>query len=87
MAGIIKSRSEEFLPIDPDAPLPRCIKGKGACPPEDIGGIFGYYNFIAALSDPTHPEHDDYKEWIDGDFDPQLFDLDEINALLFEYCR
>jgi len=78
---------EKILPGDPAATLPCCIKGKGACPPEDVGGIPGYYGFIAALGDPTHPEHEEYKEWIGGDFDPQAFEVDEVNALLLEYCR
>ncbi|WP_295401597.1 plasmid pRiA4b ORF-3 family protein [uncultured Thiocystis sp.] len=78
---------EKILPFDPEAVLPRCIKGKGACPPEDVGGIWGYYGFLEALRDPQHPEHEDYKDWIGGDFDPDAFDLDEINAPLLEYFR
>ena len=78
---------EKILPFDPKAVLPKCIKGKGACPPEDVGGIWGYYGFLDALADPSHPEHEDYKEWIGCDFDPQSCDIEEINELLAEYCR
>ncbi|MBK1720295.1 plasmid pRiA4b ORF-3 family protein [Thiocystis violacea] len=78
---------EKVLPLDPDAVLPRCLKGKGACPPEDVGGIWGYYGFLEALADKNHPEHENYLEWIGGDFDPDSFDIDQVNALLFEYCR
>ena len=48
---------------------PRCTSGAGACPPEDVGGIFGFYNFLEAISDP---EHDDFLDWI-GPFDPEKF--------------
>lgn len=34
----------------------------GACPPEDCGGPWGYGNLLAALSDPTHEDHDDLSE-------------------------
>ena len=78
---------EKILPLDPDTALPLCIKAKGACPPEDVGGIWGYYNLLEALNDPDHPEHEDYKEWIGGDFDPDAYDIKEVNQLLFKYCR
>lgn len=61
---------------------PACIKGKRACPPEDIGGLWGYETFLEAIGDPHHEEHDSYLEWFGGDFDPEACDLDEINQSL-----
>jgi hypothetical protein len=78
---------EKILPFDREAVLPKCIKAKGACPPEDVGGIFGYSEFLDALSDPSHPEHEEYMEWVGGELDPQSCDIEDINALLYEYCR
>ena len=78
---------EKILPFDPKAILPNCVAGEGACPPEDVGGIWGYHEFLEALGDPKHPEHEEYMDWVDGEFDPQLCDIENINALLFEYCR
>ena len=78
---------EKILPFDPEAALPLCIKAKGACPPEDVGGIWGYYNFLEALNDPDHPEHDEYKEWIGYDFDPAAYDIKEVNEILSGYWR
>jgi hypothetical protein len=78
---------EKILPFDQKTRLPQCVKGKGACPPEDVGGIWGYYDFLEAIADPSHPEHEDFKEWVGGDFDAQAFDIDETNSLLSEYCR
>jgi hypothetical protein len=63
------------------------VKGKGACTPEDVGGIWGYAEFLKAIADPSHPEHEEFKEWVGGDFDPQLFDIEEVNGMLLEYCR
>ncbi|MBK5942076.1 plasmid pRiA4b ORF-3 family protein [Halochromatium roseum] len=74
---------EKILPFDQAQRLPQCLKGKGACPPEDVGGVWGYYAFLDALANPEHPEHDELKEWIGGDFDPDELDLDDINSRLF----
>ena len=73
---------EKLLPYDSKMTLPICIKGKRACPPEDVGGSWGYYEFLLAIGDPSHPEHEEYVEWIGGEFDPERFDIDDINAML-----
>jgi hypothetical protein len=54
---------------------PRCMAGKRACPPEDCGGVFGYQQFLRALADPHHDEHDDLLKWVGGWFDPEWCDL------------
>lgn len=63
---------------------PQCIKGKRACPPEDVGGIFGYETLLDALQDENHEEHKSYLQWLGGEFDPEAFDLVAINQ---ELCR
>ncbi len=78
---------EKVLPFDHDAVLPLCIKARGACPPEDIGGIWGYYNFLDALNNSNHPEHEEFREWVGVEFDSAAYDMDEVNQLLSEYCR
>jgi hypothetical protein len=77
---------EKILPFDPSTVLPVCLEGSRACPPEDVGGIPGYEMFQEAITDPSHPEYEDMLEWIGGDFDPEHFDLAEVNDLLREYC-
>jgi len=61
---------------------PVCIKGKRACPPEDIGGVWGYEVFLDAISNPDHPEHEEYLEWHGDEFDPEAFDIDQVNRSL-----
>ena len=43
------------------------LAGERACPPEDVGGIWGHEEFLDAIRDPDHPEHEDYTEWIGGE--------------------
>jgi len=62
--------------------LPQCIKGKRACPPEDVGGPWGYEGFLEAINDPHNDEHDSYLEWIGGEFDPEAFELEPVNQQL-----
>ena len=74
---VVLERAVSSLPIALNA---RLVAGEGACPPEDVGGIGGYYGFLEAIKDPKHPEHDDMLEWCGGAFDPDALDLDEINS-------
>jgi len=66
--------------------LPRCLEGERACPPEDCGGPGGYAEFLEAIGDPNHPEHDGYLEWVGDDFDPERFDLMSVNRILARYA-
>lgn len=61
-----------------EKPLTRVLAGKRACPPEDVGGIGGYYRFLEAIRNPKDPEHRDMLEW-GGRFDPDAFEIDEVN--------
>lgn len=70
---------EKILPPVEGTRYPLCLKGKRACPPEDVGGVWGYENFLEAIRDPAHDEHEEYLAWVGGEFDPEDFDLEEIN--------
>jgi hypothetical protein len=77
---------EKRLGPDPDERIPTCLAGKGACPPEDCGGPWGYADLKAALADPRHEHHEDMLEWLGldnaEDFDPAACDVVEINQVL-----
>ena len=62
---------EKIIASTPEMQIPSCIKGVYACPPEDVGGVWGYASFLEAIQDPEHPEHATMVEWNGDDFDPQ----------------
>jgi hypothetical protein len=72
-----KIKVEKILPAG-SCSVPDCIGGKNACPPEDVGGPWGYEAFIEAINDPAHAEHEYRLEWYGGPFDRAEFDLDVV---------
>ncbi|MCG2735815.1 MAG: plasmid pRiA4b ORF-3 family protein [Candidatus Methanoperedenaceae archaeon] len=70
---------EKILPREKNVDYPICIKGKRACPPEDVGGIGGYEDFLEIIKNPDHEEHDEMLEWAGGEFDPEQFDCEEVS--------
>jgi hypothetical protein len=77
---------EEIRPAAPDGPAPSCLAGKGACPPDDCGGSWGYASLKETLADPDDEEHEDMLDWLGLDsgseFDPRKFSVDDVNARL-----
>jgi hypothetical protein len=65
---------EGCLPTDHGVRYPLCLEGERACPPEDVGGVDGYEEFLEVIADPSHPEHEEWMTWAGGDFDPTRFD-------------
>jgi hypothetical protein len=71
---------EKALPPDAAFKHPVCLAGANASPPEDCGGIPGYYDLLAALADPKHEQHEEMKEWVGGAWDATRFSLEDANA-------
>jgi len=70
---------EEVVPRAATARYPMVLAGRGACPPEDVGGIPGYYHFLEAIKNPKHPDHEEMAEWGGEGFDPAAFDVQAVN--------
>lgn len=73
---------EDLVTPKPNAAPVLCIGGENACPPEDVGGPPGYFEFLAALKDPAHEQHADMLQWIGGSFDPTACNIADINKRL-----
>ena len=73
---------EKVLEREAGIRYPRCVAGKRACPPEDCGGVWGYAEFVETIRNPDHPEHESMLEWAGGHFEPDEFDIEEVNQEL-----
>jgi hypothetical protein len=77
---------EKVLAAKPGVRYPVCLAGKGACPPEDCGGVWGYEHLREVLADPADGEHEEMLEWLGfqtaAEFDPAHLDVGEVNTAL-----
>jgi hypothetical protein len=73
---------EKTVAADPEKKRAVCLAGENACPPEDCGGIWGYYELLEAVNNPKHEAHQEMLDWLGGPFDPGRFDLPKVNAAL-----
>lgn len=73
---------EKGLPVDPNMAYPLCTGGVGACPPEDCGGIGGFYRLLEVIRNPQHDEYEELLEWVGEDYDPEKFSIEAINRAL-----
>jgi len=76
---------EKIMPPEKGRHYPMCVAGRRACPPEDCGGVYGYANLLEIIADPNHQDHEDMRAWLAEmrpDFDPEAFDLDDVNRRL-----
>lgn len=81
---IVENMSDSFKDY-PDHPV--CTDGTRACPPEDVGGTSGYEDFLLAINDSQHENHEEMLDWIGGEFDPEHFDLKSINKNIKKYLK
>ena len=55
---------------DPKLLFPELVYALNRCPPEDVGSSMGYEQYLEALADESHVEHDEWLQWR-GPFDPR----------------
>jgi hypothetical protein len=71
----------------PGLAYPRLIDAQGRCPPEDVGGPWGYAEFLKAIIDPGHERHAELTEWYGATFDPQSIERGAIDSELTKLAR
>jgi Plasmid pRiA4b ORF-3-like protein len=72
---------ERVAPAVPGILYPNLIDATGCCPPEDVGGPWGYEEFLAAHNDPKHERYAEFAEWMaPGTFDPNAVDFDALHG-------
>ena len=78
-------RVEAILDAEAGVRYPRCVDGENACPPEDVGGIRGYADFLRVLRNPRHEDYEHLRTWSRRgrrDFDPHRFVIEKVNEVL-----
>ena len=80
-----------MIAADPSVTYPRLVEASGRCPPEDVGGPWGYAEMLEAIADPEHVRHDEICEWLGEEYDPSAFDAAvreaEVAALAKRWSR
>jgi Plasmid pRiA4b ORF-3-like protein len=65
---------EELFDAEAGVRYPVLVAAKGACPPEDCGGRWGYAELKEIFANPAHERHQEMLKWLDLDnasaFDP-----------------
>ena len=72
---------------EPDIAYPVLLEASGCCPPEDIGGPWGYEDFLEGLADPNHESHEVFAEWYPEGFDPEDVPLDDLKSAVAALAR
>jgi hypothetical protein len=58
---------------------PLCVDGARACPPEDVGGVYGFARYLEVIADPKHERHKELLAW-SGPFDPEAFNAKTVTT-------
>lgn len=72
-------------PVNTNIRYLECLAGERRCPPEDCGGISGFYEIMEVLENPSHEEYESYIIWLGEGYDSEHFDLDSVNNKLSSY--
>ena len=69
---------ERITDAVPGLAYPVLINATGRCPPDDVGGPWGYDEFLEALADPAHENHAEMKKWAGETFDPTAVNVEVL---------
>ena len=66
---------------------PRFIEGARRAPPEDVGGLPGFEEFLMVMADPADEEHETTRTWYGRSFDADDIDVTTITQRLEKLAR
>jgi hypothetical protein len=73
---------EKRLPAEAEVRYPVCVGGERACPPEDCGGVHGFYQLLESMKDPEDARYGELLEWMGEDWEAAAFSVEEVNRAL-----
>lgn len=71
---------------DADVEYPHFVAGARRAPPEDVGGITGFVEFLEAMADPEHEDHERMLEWQGKRFDPDDIDERHVRMIIKDFA-
>ena len=71
---------------DYEVGYPQLLDGAENCPPDDVGGVSGYREFLKIWDKPEHPEYQVLQDWV-AQTNYQNFNLDYINSLMKRFLK
>ncbi len=77
-----KVKIERIGEPEPGVAYPRLLAASGRCPPEDVGGPWGYAEYLEAMANSKHERHAEMVKWRGPDFDPKIVDVAAIESEL-----
>ena len=66
------------------------IGGENSCPPDDVGGIYGYEHMLEVLKNPgdeDEEEYQEYRDWLPEGFDPKRFNIHDARLRVWDFQR
>jgi len=69
------------------AKYPLFLEGVGRAPPEDVGGIGGFYDFVKVMTKGAGRVRQEMIDWYGDVFDPANIDAEQIKLNLAEIAR
>ncbi len=78
---------EKILPLDGKIKYPTCLTGKRSCPPEDCGGVPGYYQLLEAIENPEVSDAEELIDCLGEDYDPDEFNVKKANKSLKSFAK
>ena len=71
---------EAVKPAQSGSLYPQFLGGERRCPPEDCGGVPGYYDFLANIASKQDKKRKAAFHWYGGPYDPD--DIDEQRLVI-----
>ena len=78
---------EKLIEAEDGVIYPRLLEAKNRCPPEDVGGPWGYEHYLKAIGNPKHKDHKDLIAWRGAGFDPKTVDVQDITKEFAKLAR
>jgi len=73
---------EKTVPQETWYTYPMCIDGEMNCPPENSGGVYGFYEKLEIVKDKDHSEYEEVSTWLGKHYYPELFIMENVNEEL-----